>query len=137
MNLRNLFENLPDICRAEIFETILDNSVLKIERIISEVQATPLTQWYDQDWDEWVALLQGNACIMFEEDATSFVLKPGDYLYIPAHKKHRVEWTDRNEKTIWLAIHIKKREELGKQDEGARKYRQDAWKRGEVRRKRK
>lgn len=110
MNLSNLFENLPDICRAEIFETILDNSILKIERIISEGQATPLTQWYDQDWDEWVALLQGNACIMFEEDATSFVLKPGDYLYIPAHKKHRVEWTDRNEKAIWLAIHIKKQE---------------------------
>ncbi len=32
------------------------------------------------------------------------VLKPGDWVDIPAHARHRVEWTDPNEKTMWLAV---------------------------------
>ena len=31
-------------------------------------------------------------------------LKPGDFVNIPAHRRHRVEWTTPNEPTIWLAI---------------------------------
>ena len=61
----------------------------------------------NQDWDEWVVLLKGGAGILFEGDRVPIALKPGDYIHIPAHKKHRVEWTDPHEKTIWLAIHIK------------------------------
>jgi len=110
MNIKNLFKNLPNICRTEIFETILENGNLKIERIISEGHATPAGQWYDQTWDEWVVLLQGSAGILFEGDTSSFLLKPGDHAYIPAHKKHRVEWTASNEKTIWLAVHMKRSE---------------------------
>ena len=30
---------------------------------------------------------------------------PGDYLHLPAHKRHRVEWTAPDEPTVWLAIH--------------------------------
>jgi cupin 2 domain-containing protein len=107
MNKNNLFENLPDTCTAEIFETLLENKNLKIERIVSDGQATPPGQWYDQGWDEWVVLLQGNAGILFEEDHAPVVLKPGDNLFIPTHKIHRVEWTDPKQKTIWLVIHIK------------------------------
>lgn len=110
MEIRNLFKNLPDVCSAEIFQTILENGSLRIERIISEGQATPAGQWYDQIWDELVVLLQGSAGILFEGDASPFVLMPGDYFYIPAHKKHRVEWTNNNEKTIWLSVHMKKQE---------------------------
>jgi cupin 2 domain-containing protein len=29
----------------------------------------------------------------------------GDYLHIPAHLRHRVEWTAENEVTVWLAVH--------------------------------
>jgi cupin 2 domain-containing protein len=107
MNKNNLFENLPETCTAEIFETLFENKNLKLERIISDGQATPPGQWYDQGWDECVVLLQGNAGILFEEDNTPVVLKSGDYLFIPTHKRHRVEWTDPKQKTIWLAIHIK------------------------------
>jgi cupin 2 domain-containing protein len=110
MNKENLFKNLPDTCREEIFETILENNDLKIERIISEGQSTPTNQWLDQEWDEWVVLLLGSTGILFEGDNAPITMKPGDYLFIPAHTKHRVEWTDGKEKTIWLAIHMKKSE---------------------------
>ncbi len=40
--------------------------------------------------------------MQFEE--RSIELKPGDFINIPAHKKHRVEWTTPNEQTVWLAV---------------------------------
>jgi len=109
MEIKNLFKNLPDIHEddAEFFQTIVENSCLKIEHIISKGQATPPGQWYDQDWDEWVILLQGSAGVLFEGDTSSTTLEAGDYFYIPARKRHRVEWTGRNDTTVWLAIHIK------------------------------
>jgi cupin 2 domain-containing protein len=108
MDKGNLFEHLPEDCTTEVIETLFEHSGLEIERIVSEGQSTPPDEWYDQDWGEWVVLLQGSASIQFAGDKTSVVLKPGDYLSIPSHKKHRVEWTDRNEKTIWLVIHMKR-----------------------------
>lgn len=110
MEKNNLFENLPDTTAEEIFETLLEDGRFKIERIVSEGQATAPDQWYDQERDEWVVLLQGSAGILFKGDEATSVLKPGDYLYIPAHRKHRVEWTARGEKTIWLAFHINNRD---------------------------
>ena len=32
-------------------------------------------------------------------------MTPGDFINIPAHQKHRVEWTTPEEPTIWLAVH--------------------------------
>jgi len=29
----------------------------------------------------------------------------GSFVNIPAHQRHRVEWTDPNRPTVWLAIH--------------------------------
>jgi cupin 2 domain-containing protein len=107
MEIKNIFENVPEECKTEIFEILFEDKGFKLERIISEGQATPPGQWYDQDWDEWVVLLKGGAGILFEGDGVPIALKPGDYIHIPAHKKHRVEWTDPHEKTIWLAIHFK------------------------------
>jgi cupin 2 domain-containing protein len=108
MEIKNIFENVPDECKMEIFETLFEDKGLKLERIISEGQASPPGQWYDQEWDEWVVLLKGSAGIFFQGEENTCALKPGDYIYIPAHKKHRVEWSDPQQKTIWLAIHIHK-----------------------------
>jgi len=109
MEINNLFnfDNVLDACKTEIFETLFENKHLKAERILSEGHTTPPGQWYDQEWNEWVVLLQGSAGILFEGDDNTMTLKPGDYLYIPAHKKHRVEWTDPQGKTVWLAVHMK------------------------------
>jgi len=32
-------------------------------------------------------------------------MMPGSYVHIPAHCKHRVEWTDPDVETIWLAMY--------------------------------
>lgn len=49
-------------------------------------------------------MLGGEARLSFE-DGHAVALKPGDYILIPAHVKHRVEWTTPGKETIWLAIH--------------------------------
>jgi len=49
-------------------------------------------------------LLQGEAVLSFI-DEPAIKLKAGDFLNIPAHKKHRVEWTTPDVETIWLAVH--------------------------------
>ena len=75
-----------------------------MERIISQGHITPAGQWYDQDGDEWVMLLQGEAIILYENHQR-FHLMTGDYLLIPAHTRHRVEWTLPDFHTLWLAVH--------------------------------
>lgn len=113
MKANSLFHDLPDECPTEVFEALLRRDDVIIERIVSDGQSTPAGQWYDQDWDEWVVLLQGNAGVLFEGDDEPVSLRPGDYLYIPLHKKHRVEWTDGHGKSIWLAVHIGRGKKVG------------------------
>jgi len=107
--IKNLFDNIPENLGDEVFETLLETSGLKLERIISKAHKTPQGQWYDQQQDEWVILLQGNAGILIEGDKQACKLLPGDYLLLPAHKKHRVEWTADDTETIWLALHFPSR----------------------------
>jgi cupin 2 domain-containing protein len=103
MKAANLFAHIPSVIADEIFEPLLQTSSLKLERIVSAGRRTPRDQWFDQERDEWVVLLSGAAGLRFEGEAEALVLSPGDYLNIPAHRRHRVEWTE--EKTVWLALH--------------------------------
>lgn len=100
--MTNLFTdihaNLPD----ELLITLLDAANVRIERIVSHGHASPEGFWYDQDEHEWVIILQGAAKLRLEDNVME--LKPGDHVLIPAHKKHRVEWTTPDEPTIWLAV---------------------------------
>ena len=102
---QNLFSNIPKSFPMEIFETLLENNGFKLERIISSGQSTPAGKWFDQEKDEWVLLLKGKAGLRFENESEIIELTPGDHLVIPAHKKHRVEWTDQTQKTVWLTLH--------------------------------
>ncbi len=101
----NLFSKIPEFVREEVFETILETEYLKLERILSSGQSTPPGKWYDQEGNEWVVLLQGSAGLLFEGEKEARVMHPGDAILIPAGRRHRVEWTDSNELTIWLALH--------------------------------
>ena len=99
----NLFAGLPRRLPAELFTTLLDAASVRIERIVSHGHASPEGFWYDQDRHEWVIVLKGAARLRFEDGIVE--MKPGDFMNIPAHQKHRVEWTTPEEPTIWLAVH--------------------------------
>jgi cupin 2 domain-containing protein len=101
----NLFANVPLNLQAEQITELLTCRNLKIARIVSHGQASPPGFWYDQDDDEWVILLTGSAGLRFEQEEAATALGVGDYVHIPAHTRHRVEWTDPSHATIWLAIH--------------------------------
>jgi cupin 2 domain-containing protein len=88
----------------ELVETLLDAASLRIERIVSQGHSSPDGFWYDQPQNEWVAVLKGAARLQFE-NGQAVEMQRGDYANIPAHQKHRVEWTTPDEPTIWLAIH--------------------------------
>ena len=103
--MANLFDPISPDTAEEIIQVLLSTGNFRLERIVSHGQATPPGQWYDQDTCEWVVLLSGGAGLRFEDEAEPRVLSPGDYLLIPAHRRHRVEWTDPETPTVWLALH--------------------------------
>ena len=102
--MNNIFQNLPQGLSEEIFDTLLESENIKIERIVSKGHASQANFWYDQGQHEWVIVLRGEGKVLFES-GEEFHLKVGDNLNIPAHKRHRVTWTDPDKETIWLAIH--------------------------------
>lgn len=105
MTPRNLFADIPRRLAAEEVATLLSSPAVRIERIVSRGQASPPGFWYDQPQAEWVIVLAGRAALRFEEDDAPTRLGPGDWLHIPAHRRHRVEWTDPAQATVWLAVH--------------------------------
>lgn len=101
--MANIFRDIPGDLSSEMFEDILRSPGIRVERILSKGHTSPETGWYDQDENEWVLLIEGNATLEFE-NAASVTLSKGDYLNIPAHTKHRVSWTDPDRVTVWLVI---------------------------------
>ncbi len=102
-NIKNIFENIPADIPDELIEVIAGNDKVRIEKIVSNGHSSPPGFWYDQDEAEFVLLLQGSAELLFENNQ-KIEMKPGDYIFIPPHRKHRVEKTDENGITIWLAV---------------------------------
>ena len=103
--MMNLLSDIPSEVPEELFETLLETDSVRIERIVSHGHASPEGFWYDQQQPEWVVVLQGAARLVIEGNDKPLEMRPGDAINIPAHQKHRVEWTTPDEPTIWLAIH--------------------------------
>jgi cupin 2 domain-containing protein len=102
----NLLNDIPSTLQKELFQTLAESGTVRIERIVSAGQTTPIGDWLVQGWDEWVLLVSGGATLLFDNDAAPLILKPDDYVLIPANCRHRVELTDIIQKTIWLAVHF-------------------------------
>lgn len=107
MKTNNIFQNLPDDLKDEFFENLLLNPNFKIERIISLGHTTPRGEWLIQEEAEFVILLSGAAKLVFFENNELVEMQAGDYILIPSNTKHRVEWTDENTHSVWLAVHFK------------------------------
>ena len=97
---------MPD----ELITTLLDADNVRIERIVSHGHTSPDGFWFDQDQHEWVVVLKGAARLGFECEEQPVEMKPGDFVNIPARKRHRVEWTTPDEPTLWLAVHYGEQE---------------------------
>jgi cupin 2 domain-containing protein len=105
VSVSNLLSGLGDGGGDELLTTLIERPGIRIERIVSHGHSTPADTPYDQPWDEWVLLVEGAARLWIEgQDEIS--LGPGDYLLIPAHRHHRVTWTQPDTPTIWLAVHF-------------------------------
>ena len=104
MRKDSIFDRVPDDLSEEVFEVLAQSDSVKIERIVSSGQSSPAEGWYDQACNEWVIVLKGDARIQFEDDAV-VDLSEGDYINIPARKRHRVVSTSVTPETIWLAVH--------------------------------
>lgn len=101
----NLFTGIAGGLADEQITTLLSTPHVRIERIVSRGHSSAPDFWYDQDRPEWVVVLAGSAAVLFEGEAAPRTLRRGDHLHIPAHARHRVEWTDKDEPTIWIAVH--------------------------------
>lgn len=104
MQTGNLHQNIPSAMPCEILDSLVVAKDMKIERIVSRGHHSDPGFWYDQDENEWILLVKGEAKLMFEDGGRILHLTPGMYVNITAHEKHRVEWTSLQEDTIWLAV---------------------------------
>ena len=91
MEPKNLYTDLRE-APEEVFETLVSSDCVRIERIVSDGHASPEGFWYDQVESEWVLLLKGSAVLRIDGKDEPVFLKPGDWIDIPAHARHRVEW---------------------------------------------
>ena len=97
----NIYDAIPALpIGEESFETVIENSSVKIERICSN--SVRNGEWYDQENDEWVLLVEGSAVIEFED--TIIPLCRGESLWIEKRRRHRVKET--SDDALWLALHI-------------------------------
>ena len=100
----NLFADLGSARSGEKFLPLLQTDTTCVERIVSHGSASPPGFWYDQPDDEWVMVVTGSAELAFDDDSR-MSMQPGDWVTIPAHRRHRVESTTPD--TVWLAVHLR------------------------------
>lgn len=104
----NLLHGVPVDATGEVFTELLAwpaAGPVRVERIVSNGQASPPGFWYDSADDEWVLVVSGSAAVEID-DGTVHTMGAGDWLHLPAHCRHRVAWTDATQSTVWLAVHV-------------------------------
>lgn len=104
-NFGNLYVNTDAYAQSEHFLELVSAQHVRVERIVSTGQATPDGEWLEQERAEFVTLLTGSAALRFDGEGAARVLRPGDYVTIPPRQRHRVDWTAKDQASIWLAIH--------------------------------
>ena len=104
MVTNNLFADLPNRLPEELITVLAQNDHVRVERIVSTGHKSPESFWYDQNETEWVIVLKGEASLRFHGEDAPRVLLPGDYVTIPANRRHRVESTSTLVPTVWLAV---------------------------------
>ena len=73
--------------------------------INSNAFSSPEGEWFDQADSEWILVLRGSARLRLSSPERLLDLNVGDHLVIPPHQRHRLERTDPDPGTLWLALH--------------------------------
>ena len=73
--IRNIYKNIPCNLPEEIVENISSGKNIKIERIVSRGHSSSEEFWYDQKENEFVLLIKGKACILFEGEDKAEVIR--------------------------------------------------------------
>jgi cupin 2 domain-containing protein len=105
--IANIAADVPPPAAAENVRILAAGGESRIERIVSHGHASAEGFWYDQETAEWVMVVSGSAGLQFEGEAEPRVLRAGDFVDIPAHRRHRIAWTDAKVPTVWLAVHYR------------------------------
>ena len=100
----NLFAKLPFDLDTELIEALTETKTVRVERIVSRGHSSPEGLWYEDPRHEWVLLVRGSATLLFESSET-LKLVSGDWVEIPARRRHRVEATNSSEDTFWIAVY--------------------------------
>ena len=92
----------------ELVDVLKSGAGWRIERIVSHGHTAPADpeSWFDQEEDEWVMVVDGAARLEFAEPDGELELFAGDAVWLPAHRRHRVAWTDPDRPTVWLAVFL-------------------------------
>jgi cupin 2 domain-containing protein len=98
--MTNLFDLSGKETGKELFSTLFEQEGILIERIVS---CGETTDWYDQEVDEWLVLIEGEAVLEYENRGQQKLTR-GDTLYLPARQKHRVIFTSTKPPCVWLAV---------------------------------
>lgn len=107
MKVRNLFRDLAAGPNETIDTLLTRRGDVTVERIVSHGGRAPSEGVFEQDWTEFVVLVQGEARLVAQEPDETFDLNPGDWLEIPPKRRHYVAWTSCEPPTVWLAVHLK------------------------------
>lgn len=97
-------QGIPAELPQEVTESLATGNGVRIERIISKGHCSTSDFWYDQEQNEWVLLVKGEARLRFEEGNRILHMTEGTHVNIRAHERHRLEWTREDAETIWLAV---------------------------------
>ena len=81
MKPENIFAQIAEAGEEEQFDLLFKSPNCRIDRIVSSGHSSPKGFWYDQENDEFILLIQGEATLEFEDRKVT--LKKGDYLHIP------------------------------------------------------
>ena len=104
--IENIFKDIKIDKNNEQFFDLLKTKNIRIEKIVSNGQTSPKDFWYDQDENEFIIVLKGEAVLEVKQnnDIEEYNLKEGDFLDVKSNVKHHVKYTSLDEPTIWLAF---------------------------------
>ncbi len=104
--IENIFKDIKIDKNNEQFFDLLKTENIRIEKIVSNGQTSPKDFWYDQDENEFVIVLKGEAILEIQKnnEIVELKLNNGDFINIKAHEKHRVKYTSLEEPTVWLVV---------------------------------